>query len=281
MKADLHVHSNNSDGSDTVAKLANNIKLSGLNIFALTDHDTIEGCKEMETLAPAEVRFIKGVELTCLCDKIKCHILGYGIDINNPKLTDLIAKGKVLRRQKLETRINYLKDVFGIELTQNELDWLYSRKSVVKTHLANILVNRGLAPDNVSAMKKYLDEIKTGNTRFDGKEAIEAIKSAGGIVVWAHPIGGEGERHLSPEEFLPKLEDMKKFGIQGLECYYSRYNMDEIGFLTDCARQNNLFITGGSDYHGSNKNIPLGRLNTQDLEIDSSKLTILDKLKNN
>ena len=281
MKADLHVHSNNSDGSDNVAELANNIKLSGLNIFALTDHDTIEGCKEMETLTPAEVRFIKGVELTCLCDKIKCHILGYGIDINNPKLTDLIAKGKVLRRQKLETRINYLKDVFGIELTQNELDWLYSRKSVVKTHLANILVNRGLAPDNVSAMKKYLDEIKTGNTRFDGEEAIETIKSAGGIVVWAHPIGGEGERHLSSEEFLPKLEEMKKFGIQGLECYYSRYNMDEIAFLTDCARQNNLFITGGSDYHGSNKNIPLGRLNTQDIEIESSKLTILDKLKNN
>ena len=147
--------------------------------------------------------------------------------------------------------------------------------------MANILVNRGLAPDNVSAMKKYLDEIKTGNTRFDGKEAIETIKSAGGIVIWAHPIGGEGERHLSPEEFLPKLEDMKKFGIQGLECYYSRYNMDEIAFLTDCARQNNLFITGGSDYHGSNKNIPLGRLNTQDIEIESSKLTILDKLKNN
>ena len=130
-------------------------------------------------------------------------------------------------------------------------------------------------------MKKYLDEIKTGNTRFDGKEAIETIKSAGGIVIWAHPIGGEGERHLSPEEFLPKLEYMKKFGIQGLECYYSRYNMDEIEFLTDCARQNNLFITGGSDYHGSNKNIPLGRLNTQDIEIESSKLTILDKLKNN
>lgn len=281
MKADLHVHSNNSDGSDTVAELANNIKLSGLDIFALTDHDTIEGCKEMEALAPVGVRFIKGVELTCLCGKIKCHILGYGIDINNPKLTDLIAKGKVLRRQKLETRINYLKDVFGIELTQNELDWLYSRKSVVKTHLANILVNRGLAPDNVSAMKKYLDAIKTGNTRFDGEEAIEAIKSAGGIVVWAHPIGGEGERHLSPNEFLPKLEEIKKFGIQGLECYYSRYNMDEIAFLTDCARQNNLLITGGSDYHGSNKNIPLGRLNTQDLEIDSSKLTILTKLKNN
>ena len=281
MKADLHVHSNNSDGSNTVVELAQNIKSSGIEIFALTDHDTVEGCKEMEELVPNGIEFIEGVELTCLCDKIKCHILGYGIDINNPKLSELIAKGKILRRQKLETRINYLKDVFGIELTSEEKEWLYSRKSVVKTHLANILVNRGLAPDNVSAMKKYLDEIKTGNTRFDGREAIEAIKSAGGTVVWAHPIGGEGEKHLSLEEFLPKLEEMKKFGIEGLECYYSRYNMDEIAFLTNCARQNDLLISGGSDYHGSNKNIPLGRLNTDDIEINSSELTILTKLENN
>ena len=275
MKADLHVHSNNSDGSDTVQELLINLKISGVDIFALTDHDTVEGCKEMEKLAPKDITFIKGVELTCLCGDIKCHILGYGVDINNPDLLALIEKGKLLRRQKLETRIQYLKDVFNIELTEDEKNWLYSRKSVVKTHLANILVNRGLAGDNVSAMKKYLDNIKTGNTRFDGKEAIETIKKAGGIVVWAHPIGGEGEKHLTLKEFLPKLEKMKTFGIQGLECYYSRYDFDEIEFLIKCAENNNLLITGGSDYHGTNKNIPILRLNTSNTPIDSSKLTIL------
>ena len=278
MKADLHIHSNNSDGSDTVQELLINLKKSDVDIFALTDHDTIEGCKEMEKLAPENITFIKGVELTCLCDDIKCHILGYGVDINNPDLLALIEKGKLLRRQKLETRIQYLKDVFNIELTEDEKNWLYSRKSVVKTHLANILVNRGLAGDNVSAMKKYLDNIKTGNTRFDGEEAIETIKKAGGIVVWAHPIGGEGEKHLTLEEFLPKLERMKTFGIQGLECYYSRYNFDEIKFLTKCAEDNNLLITGGSDYHGTNKNIPILRLNTSDTPIDASKLTLLKSL---
>ena len=278
MKADLHIHSNNSDGSDTVQELLKNLKKSGVDIFALTDHDTIEGCKEMEKLAPKDITFIKGVELTCLCGDIKCHILGYGVDINNPDLLALIEKGKLLRRQKLETRIQYLKDVFNIELTEDEKNWLYSRKSVVKTHLANILVNRGLAGDNVSAMKKYLDNIKTGNTRFDGKEAIETIKKAGGIVVWAHPIGGEGEKHLTLEEFLPKLEKMKTFSIQGLECYYSRYDVDEIKFLTKCAEDNNLLITGGSDYHGTNKNIPILRLNTSDTPIDASKLTLLKSL---
>lgn len=278
MKADLHIHSNNSDGSDTVPELAERIKNSGLDIFALTDHDTVEGAKEMEKFAPKNIKYIKGVELTCLCGSIKCHILGYGVDINNPELLALIEKGKLLRRKKLETRINYLKEVWNIELTKDELEWLYSRKSVVKTHLANILVKRGLAFDNVSAMKKYLDACKTGNTRFDGEEAINTIKHASGIIVWAHPLGGEGEVHLKQEEFLPKLEMMKNIGIQGLECYYSRYNIDEVEFLVKCAKENNFVITGGSDYHGTNKNIPLGRLNAKNAPIASEKLTILKAL---
>ncbi len=275
MKADLHIHSNCSDGSDSVKELAQKIKDAGIEVFALTDHDTIDGCKEMEKFISKG--FIKGIELTCLCGDIKCHILGYGVDIENPELLALIQKGKVLRRKKLETRIKYLKDVWNIELNQEELDWLYSRKSVVKTHLANILVKRGLAIDNVSAMKKYLDGCKTGNTRFDGEEAIKVIKKAGGIPVWAHPLGGEGEVHLKPEEFLPKLEKMKKFGIEGLECYYSRYDAEEISFLVNCAKKNNLSITGGSDYHGSNKDIPLCKLNQEAKTVDFQSFVLQEK----
>lgn len=274
MIADLHIHSNCSDGSNNPLELIEVIKNAGIDVFALTDHDTVEGVKRLAE----QYDFIHGVELTSICNSIKCHILGYGIDIKNPKLNALIEKGKVLRRQKLETRIKYLKDVHNIELTQEELDWLYTRKSVVKTHLANILVNRGLADNNVSAMKKYLDACKSGDTRFEGKEAIEAIVSAGGIPVWAHPLGGEGERHLSAEEFLPKLETMLEFGIQGLECYYSRYNFEEINFLVKCAEEKGLLISGGSDYHGTNKDIPAGRLNTEEKTIDAEKLTILSKL---
>ena len=272
--ADLHVHSNCSDGSDSVKELAQKIKDAGINIFALTDHDTIEGCKEMENFVPEGIKFIKGVELTCIADSIKCHILGYNCNINNKNLNDLIEKGKKLRREKLEKRIAYLKNVWNIVLTKNELEWLYSRKGVVKTHLANILVNRGLADNNIDAMKKYLDGCKTGNTRFDINEAVQAIKSAGGVVVWAHPLGGEGEVHLSRQEFIPRLKEMLKYGIEGLECYYSRYSADEIGILTKLAAENNLYITGGSDYHGSNKDIPLARLNSDNVPIDFNQFKI-------
>ena len=275
-KFDLHLHSNNSDGSATIKELVETVTNSGIKIFALTDHDTVSGLKNIEV--SNDIKFIKGVELTCKIDNISCHILGYGIDPESKELTDLIELGKKLRKQKLETRIKYLKDVWNIKLNKEELDWLYSRKSVVKTHIANILVNRGLSDNNVDAMQKYLDGCKTGNTKFDGKIAIDVIKAAGGIAVWAHPLGGEGEEHLMPKEFLPKLKIMIGCGIQGLECYYSRYSTSEIEFLIKCAKENNLLISGGSDWHGTNKTVKIGCLNTNFSEIDSDKISILNYL---
>ena len=278
-KVDLHVHSNCSDGSDNISELISKIKSSGIEIFALTDHDTIEGCSEMKNIVPDNIKFIQGVELTCQADYIKCHILGFGCDIKNKKLLDLIEKGKKLRRIKMETRVEYLKNKWDIELTKEEYAWLCTRKSVVKTHFANILVKRGLAEDNVSAMKKYLDGCKTPNTRFDIKEAIEALLDAGAIPVWAHPLGGEGEKHFTKEEFLPRLELIKTFGIKGLECYYSRYNGEEIALLKALAKENNLLISGGSDYHGKNKkNINLAKLNIDNEYVDSKELTLLEVL---
>jgi predicted metal-dependent phosphoesterase TrpH len=274
MKADLHIHSNCSDGSDSIEELAEKINSSDLDIVALTDHDTTDGLEQFEKLISPDKKFIKGIELTCLAGDIKCHILGYYINPETPELKALIEKGKVLRRQKLETRIKYLKEVHNIELTKEELDWLYSRKSVVKTHLANILVRRGLADSNIPAMKKYLDACKTGKTKFDGIEAINVIKLSGGIPVWAHALGGEGEEHISQDLLLKQLKKMKEYGIEGMECYYSRYSEEEIKFLVKTAKENNLFITGGSDYHGKNKDIPLGRLNNKDIEIDAKNFTI-------
>ena len=164
--------------------------------------------------------------------------------------------------------------MWNIELTKEEIEWLYSRQSVVKTHLANILVKRGLAENNIEAMQKYLEGCKTGNTRFDGEEAINVIKAAGGIPVWAHPLGGEGEKHLNEKDFLPKLVTMIDCGIQGLECYYSRYSDSEIELLKKCANKYNLYITGGSDYHGTNKTVILGQLNVNNIPVDSNNLNI-------
>lgn len=277
--ADLHVHSNNSDGSDSVENLVNKLQKNKVEIFALTDHDTIAGCVEITKYIPQNIKFIPSIELTCQTDDIKCHILGFNCNPENEKLNSLIRKGKELRRKKLETRLDYMKNVLKIDLTQEELNWLYSRQSVVKTHLANLLVKRNMAKTNVEAMQKYLDGIKTGNTRFTIEEAIDAIVTSGGTPVWAHPLGGEGEEHIGHEKFLPRLEKMISYGIKGLECYYSRYSLDEAKFLIDCANKNNLLISGGSDYHGTNKeNIQLAKLNVNNTLIDAKNLTVLKYL---
>ena len=268
--ADLHVHSNNSDGSDSVENLVKEIKKANLEIFALTDHDTIAGCIEITKYIPENIKFIPSIELTCQTGDIKCHILGFNCNPADEKLNALIQKGKELRRKKLETRLDYIKNVLHIDLTNDELNWLYSRKSVVKTHLANLLVKRKMAKTNVEAMQKYLDGIKTGNTRFSIEEAIDAI---------AHPLGGEGEKHIAHEKFMPRLEKMIAYGIKGLECYYSRYTLEEVKFLINCANSNNLLISGGSDYHGTNKeNIQLAKLNVDSTPIDAENLTVLKYL---
>ena len=277
--ADLHVHSNNSDGSDSVENLVKEIKKANLEIFALTDHDTIAGCIEITKYIPENIKFIPSIELTCQTGDIKCHILGFNCNPSDEKLNALIQKGKELRRKKLETRLDYIKNVLHIDLTNDELNWLYSRKSVVKTHLANLLVKRKMAKTNVEAMQKYLDGIKTGNTRFSIEEAIDAIVTSGGIPVWAHPLGGEGEKHIAHEKFMPRLEKMIAYGIKGLECYYSRYTLEEVKFLINCANSNNLLISGGSDYHGTNKeNIQLAKLNVDSTPIDAENLTVLKYL---
>ncbi len=277
--ADLHVHSNNSDGSDSVENLVKEIKKANLEIFALTDHDTIAGCIEITKYIPKNIKFIPSIELTCQTGDIKCHILGFNCNPADEKLNALIQKGKELRRKKLETRLDYIKNVLHIDLTNDELNWLYSRKSVVKTHLANLLVKRKMAKTNVEAMQKYLDGIKTGNTRFSIEEAIDAIVTSGGIPVWAHPLGGEGEKHIAHEKFMPRLEKMIAYGIKGLECYYSRYTLEEVKFLINCANSNNLLISGGSDYHGTNKeNIQLAKLNVDSTPIDAENLTVLKYL---
>ena len=277
--ADLHVHSNNSDGSDSVENLVKEIKKANIEIFALTDHDTIAGCIEITKYIPENIKFIPSIELTCQTGDIKCHILGFNCNPADEKLNALIQKGKELRRKKLETRLDYIKNVLHIDLTNDELNWLYSRKSVVKTHLANLLVKRKMAKTNVEAMQKYLDGIKTGNTRFSIEEAIDAIVTSGGIPVWAHPLGGEGEKHIAHEKFMPRLEKMIAYGIKGLECYYSRYTLEEVKFLINCANSNNLLISGGSDYHGTNKeNIQLVKLNVDSTPIDAENLTVLKYL---
>lgn len=268
---DLHIHTTASDGSDTPAELAQKVKEAGLRLFSVTDHDTLDGALEMEALVPEGVRYIRGVEFSCADPAGKCHILGYGYDPGHPALCAALEEGRQLRWSKMVLRLERLRREFGVVLTKAEVNWLWDRQSPGKPHLGQILLERGLASDLDSAIQNFVRDVP-GRDRIDAKTAVEAILAAGGFPVWAHPLGGEGEKRLSPEKFQRLLSALTAYGIRGLECRYSRYSPEEAAFLLDRAKRCGLIPTGGSDYHGSNKKgIVLGGLGT-DWDVDIEEL---------
>ena len=260
---DLHIHTTASDGSDSPAELAR--KVAGLRIFSVTDHDTIDGALQMERLVPPGTVYIRGVEFSCVSPAGKCHILGYGYDPRHPALLAALEEGRTLRLDKLQRRLEALRAHFGIILTDDELSRLYSLNSPGKPHLGKILLDRGLAETLDGAIQTYLKIRVPGRDRIDAGRAIAAIEKAGGRSVWAHPLGGEGEKRLTPEKFEDQLQTLLAAGLKGMECHYSRYSREEIQFLRDRAAAHGLTVTGGSDYHGINKrDLELGMLSMDD-----------------
>ena len=123
--------------------------------------------------------------------------------------------------------------------------------------------------------ERYFGKLPGG--RVDALRGIKAIKTAGGIAVWAHPLGGTGEKRLTEEKFREQLDLLCSVGLDGLECYYSEYTKEEIDMLCNAATQKGLKISGGSDYHGTGKkHLHLGMLNKEDEVITEQQLTILN-----
>lgn len=278
MFADLHMHTRFSDGSDDARSFIENIKKSNVTVFALTDHDTVDGIEAIRAELSDSLHFITGVEFSCISPEGKCHILGLGIDPQNNLLCTSLAKGERVRQEKLAKRLVHLKENYGILFNEEEMAYIRAQNRVGKPHLANLLIRRGLATDLTDAIKKYIDLPESESDRIPTDEAIHAITAAGGIPVWAHPLGGEGEKRLTESAFHTFLTALIAYGIRGMECYYSRYSMESIEFLLHAANEHHLLISGGSDYHGTNKNIPIGELNSQKIPIEGENLTILKHL---
>lgn len=273
---DLHIHTAASDGSDSPALLLANLEKAGIRTFSVTDHDTIDGALEMEALVPPTFRFIRGIEFSCETPAGKCHILGYGFDPKNPVFTAALAEGAELRQKKLLSRLGYLKETLGITFTESELAWIQGLKSPGKPHFGKLLVDRGIAATITEAIQTYINPHKPRRDRIQGSVAISAILQAGGIPVWAHPLGGEGEKRLSSETFQSQLNYLLSQGIRGMECAYSRYTQSDTEFLIDQAQTHGLLVSGGSDYHGTNKgDLPLGRLCADGISVPPERLTIL------
>ena len=273
---DLHIHTTASDGTDTPIELLQKIREAGIRTFAVTDHDTIKGAVEMSKEIHDDVRFIRGIEFSCrtVSTNTKCHILGLNYDSCNAEFIHALRTGEELRHKKFWKRIEILRDEFNITFTDEEIESLMKIQSVGKPHIANMIVSKGLAENKQDAIDRYVNKCRTGNDRLNADFVIHAILSSGGIPVWAHPLGGEGETELSEERFRETLNELVSYGLHGLECFYSKYDYETCERLERIAHQNGLYISGGSDYHGKNKSIPLGKLNTENIIVPSERLSI-------
>ncbi|MBQ7578005.1 MAG: PHP domain-containing protein [Synergistaceae bacterium] len=276
---DLHIHSNASDGTDSPEELLQKISESGINIFALTDHDTITGALKIRELIPENIKFVQGIEFSCITgSNSKCHILGLNYDENNKSFREAIKTGEDLRHAKFFRRIELLRDKFAITFTDSEIKNLLSIPSVGKPHIANMIIAKGFARTRPEAIENFIDKCRTGIDKISAELAINAIIDSGGVAVWAHPLGGEREPELPREKFIMTLDELISYGLNGLECYYSKYELAKCESLAEIAHARKLFISGGSDYHGKNKSIPLGRLNAENIIVDANKITILEIL---
>ncbi len=256
---DLHMHSTVSDGTDTPEEILKHVKAAGIEMFSLTDHDTIKGCVHMkEILKDDDPLFITGAEFSCRDSEGRYHILGYGYDPLAASITGLVDKAHSLRMNKVRTRLDLLKSTFGFSFPEHELEELFSNDNPGKPHIANLMVKHGFAGNIDDAIYDYLNKLKVHLGYLDPEEVIAAILGAGGIPVLAHPAYGDGDQLILGGEMDARVRRLLEMGLKGLECFYSGFPDKLRAEMLALAERYSLYVTCGSDYHGGNKLVELG-----------------------
>jgi len=249
MQCDLHTHTTASDGQYTPAELVRLAKERGLDVLAVTDHDTIAGVGEAQQAGAAlGLTVIRGVELSAK-DHPNCHILGYGFRDGDTELARLCEKFRAGRDDRKYRIVDFLREK-GVELDLAEVEALAGGEVIARPHFAQVLVKRGYVSTNREAFDRYLDteEFRRRVKRFkaDARTCVEAIKAAGGKVSLAHPY----QMGLPDVELEALVKQLKDWGLDAIECYYPKYTQEQQVFYLRLAEKYRLHRTGGSDFHG-------------------------------
>lgn len=256
MSADLHMHTTASDGSLTPEELIEQVKATGLNTVAITDHETTEGV--LPSIAAAigsDLQVISGIELNAEQNNLDVHVLGYWININNEELNDLLQQRQKQRIQRGRTIVQRLNDL-GINIHFDQVKELAGDGVIGRAHIARILLEKGIVGSINEAFDKYLARNKSAYVpypKLTPKEAIEIILTAGGVPVLAHPglIGND-----------QVIGELVEFGLVGLEAVYPSHSPEETKKYMKICEEYQLCPTGGSDYHGKidKDRAPLGSI---------------------
>ncbi|MER6016114.1 PHP domain-containing protein [Streptomyces bluensis] len=261
MRIDLHCHSTASDGTDTPAELVRNAAAAGLDVVALTDHDTTRGYAEALAAVPEGLTLVTGAELSCRLDGVSMHMLAYLFDPEEPELLaerELVRDDRVPRAHGMIAKLNEL----GVPVTWEQVARIAGDGSVGRPHVATALVELGVVPTVSDAFTA--DWLADGGRAFvekhetDPFEAIRLIKGAGGVAVFAHPGAAKRGRTV-PESAIAK---MAAAGLDGIEVDHMDHEPETRARLRGLAGELGLLTTGSSDYHGSRKTCVLGEYTT-------------------
>lgn len=248
---DLHTHSIFSDGTLSPSDLAVRARLRRVEVLSLTDHDTTEGLPEfLEACSREKIRGITGVELSAEAP-YTLHILGYNIGLASEELEGKLCYIRRKRTERNRQMCQKLTDL-GIPVSMDEVSRESGGEVVARPHFARVLVRKGLVPDIRTAFRDYLGDGAPGvvpKVRLSAQECIEAISSAGGVAVLAHPV----QTGLDEERLEELLLQLKGGGLWGLECFSSHHDSQTIFRCLKMASRLDLQPTAGSDFHGGNR----------------------------
>ena len=271
MKYDLHVHSTYSDGIKTLMQLGKEAYDAGLGGFALTDHDTIAGWKEISGVEQAyPVTVFPGVELSTEWDGRDIHILGYCVTDTErfqEKLTEL-ASGRERRIARIVEKCNDL----GLPVSFDEVRTLAGEGTIGRPHVAAALVKNGCAKDKQAAFDRFLNRGKPAyveRQRFSPMEAVKLIKKCGGYAVLAHP---------GLDRAVDFLDLLVPCGLDGMEVHHSSHNIVQSEKFAAIEVSRRLKMTAGSDYHGQDDRTH-GRIGSVALEEEQLPDFLSDYLK--
>ena len=258
MLIDLHTHTNASDWTDSPTQLIDKAINRGINILALTDHDTTRGWDEAKSAllnhpSQTEMKLVLGSEISCQDDNgISIHMLGLLFDPDYQPLFEVLERTRENRHSRMERIIARLNEA-GIDITIDEVNAQRQGDATLgRPHLADALVARGHVASRDEAFAALLhnkSKFYINHYSPSPVETIKLIKAAGGVAIIAHPLASQRGRTISMDLFASLIAA----GLDGIEVDHRDHSENEKSELLRFAIENELIVTGSSDYHGTGK----------------------------